>query len=537
MATVNLLTYPERLSPSHYPNVYTFEEVSIGSPGFATDTITFTGPITSGQFFSFYVADTTGSNNNIFIGARDNPSNGDIPTTAAGYTDNEITIAIVNELNNNPAFNYAYIAEYAITGIFQITALKQGTKWNASYSYVLGATTSGLVQLGGGTNEFASDGYDTFSVYLDVVLPPSNTYIYFTSNPGTKIARFVRSKNDENEYYFDISDMIKSFVNDKSELLLRQTNFKQLTETTRNYNVFYGWSYTSGNTFNFSQQESTIQNQWVINSSLPYDIQNDSYLEYQALTGRTFLTNQPARKVVDIQESSPLCYFHYQDILGPYTVAASTELTFTNGDVLTAITGNYFDTVVPNDGIWYADIGPANLPIAGLENLYQREIASYDVWIRRKVIGTYTDELTERRTFVIDRTCKDNKKFIYWKNELGGIDSWTFHGKTNQSTDIEQSLFSKFELNNGNKFVPSRNTGKISKTTKINCSTGWIDEDHYNWMRDSLVGSPVIWINETGNVTEKIIIVDLTVQKDSDNLMYNILITFEKSVVLNHIGK
>jgi len=33
------------------------------------------------------------------------------------------------------------------------------------------------------------------------------------------------------------------------------------------------------------------------------------------------------------------------------------------------------------------------------------------------------------------------------------------------------------------------------------------------------------------------VIVDITVQKDSDNLMHNILITFEQAEYDNHIGK
>jgi len=36
---------------------------------------------------------------------------------------------------------------------------------------------------------------------------------------------------------------------------------------------------------------------------------------------------------------------------------------------------------------------------------------------------------------------------------------------------------------------------------------------------------------------ERIILVDVTVQKDSDNLMHNILLTYEKAEYENHIGR
>lgn len=546
MATVNITYQPEHLTPTHYPIIWKFDETNAGGGGTFNQIFFITGPVTNGQTFSFWIGNTDPNGPRITLIARDNPSNGDIPSSASSFgTLDDITFAIVDTLNSNSSFSPFYTATYfgGGSGIFTISVVTPGNIWNSTYEMNLGTIPDvGTAIFGLPSNQYFSQGTNSFSVFLDYYDLTNDTTTKYATTPiannGIKKARFLRSKNDENEYYFDISDFTKGFVNDNYVPLLRTNVFHYLDGAVNAYNIVYGFQYTSGSTFNRIVKEGEVLNNWIINSSIPFNIQDDSFLEYQTYSARTFLTNQPrAGKVVDLYASNPLACFHYNTGSTSFNVVASIELTFTDGNVLSALTGHHFATSIPTDKVIYADVGPANIPIAGLENLYQREIASYDIWFQRKVLTTYTDELTERITFILDRSCKDNPKYIHWKNELGGLDSWTFNGKTNQTTDIEQSIFSRFESNPNDKLVPTKATGKIKKATKINCSSGWMDEAHYNWMRDSLVGSPAVWINETGNVMERIVIVDLTVQKDSDNLMHNILITFEKSNYENHIGR
>lgn len=541
MATINIISEPEQLRPTNYPIVFKFDETSIGSAAKAQATPNFTANVTNGQRFIFYIASLTTGGNRIVVVARDNPSNGDIPTSTTTSLD-DITVALIEALNSNPAFSAYYIASYFLPGLLNITALKNGTKWNTLFENGLGGSPTGSGFLTGGSDEYLSDGTDSFSVFADFYEMNDTTAGVYSNNSifgiGTKKARFLRSKNDENVYYFDFSDFAKGFVNDFDVPQLRQTTFTELDNCVNNYSIQYGYQYTSGNTFNRVVTESSVLNNWLINSSLPFNVQSDDFQEYQLYTGRTFLTNQPrAGKIVDQNESNPLAYFHYATGATNFVTSASIEYTFTDGAVLSALTAHYFDTTISTDGIYYADLGPSNLPITSIENLFTKEIASYEVWFQRKVLGSYSDIFTERIKFILDKTCKDNKRNIIWKNELGGIDSWTFNGKDSQSTEIQQSIYSRFELNPRDKYISNKATGIIDKSTKINCSSGWLDEDHFNWMKNSLIGSPAVWINESGNIMERIILVDVTVQKDSDNLMHNILLTYEKAEYENHIGR
>jgi len=129
MATINIISQPEKLRPTNYPIVFKFDETSIGSAAKAQATPNFTANVTNGQRFIFYIASFTSGGNRIVVVARDNPSNGDIPTSTTTSLD-DITIALVETLNSNPAFNAYYIASYNITGSIIIRALKNGTKWN-----------------------------------------------------------------------------------------------------------------------------------------------------------------------------------------------------------------------------------------------------------------------------------------------------------------------------------------------------------------------------------------------------------------------
>lgn len=542
MATINIISEPEQLRPTHYPIVYQFDETVTAPQLHATEIFIIDAPVTNGQTFTFYIADTTRTNGRVTVIARDNPSNGDIPTSTTTPI-NDIVQNLVDTLNDNGTFNFGYTANYTVGNVFSITTPNPGARWNTAYDNNLGVSPYSSIAIFGFIPEhFFSDGTDTFNVFLDVYKFNTGSGPGYSQTPSTsnttKIGRFLRSKNNDNDYYFDISDFTKSLLHYNAVPNLRATTFTLLPGASTAINLKYGFVYTSGSTFNRVVTEDEINNKWIINASIPFNIQNDSFLDYQLYSGRTFLTNQPrAGKIVDQNESNPLAYFHYATGATNFVTSASIEYTFTDGAVLTALTAHYFDTTVGSDGVYYTDIGPSNLPISGIENLFQKEIASYEVWFQRKVLGNYTDIFTERIKFVLDKTCKDNKRNIIWKNEIGGIDSWTFNGKDSESVDIEQTIYSKNVLNNNRRYIANKSTGIINRSTKINCSSGWLDEDHYDWMKNSLIGSPAVWINETGNVMERIILVDVTVQKDSDNLMHNILITYEKAEYENHIGR
>jgi len=544
MATINITSQPESLSPTHYPMVWKFNETWLGGGGTwsAIDIIP-TG-VTNGQTYNFHIANTDPNGSKVTLIARDNPSNGDIPTSAIASLD-DITFSIVEALNAHPSFNQFYVAVYSVPGVVGYFSLILSNIYDALIENNLGSAPSSFIFLAGSiTQRYFSDTVSSFNVFLDYYDMTNDTNKSYTVPPGPgssiglKKARFLRSRNEENSYYFDISDFAKGFIHNDYTPEIKTNTFHYIDGSANAYSIVYGYQYTSGSTFNRVVREGEVTNKWIINASIPFCIQNDSFSGYQTYSARTFLTNQPTEgKIVNLEASSPLAYFHYITGTSTFDVVASIEYTFSDGSVLSALTGHYFATNLQKDYVAYSDVGPANLPIASIEGLFQKEIASYEVWFQRKVLNTFTDILTERKKFILDKSCKDNLKHIHWRNELGGIDSWTFNGKTNQTTDIEQSLYSKFESNPSNKLVSAKSIGKIKRTTKINCSSGWLDEAHYEWMKNSLIGSPKVWINETGNILERIVIVDITVQKDSDNLMHNILITFEQAEYDNHIGK
>jgi hypothetical protein len=145
---------------------------------------------------------------------------------------------------------------------------------------------------------------------------------------------------------------------------------------------------------------------------------------------------------------------------------------------------------------------------AGLKNLYDGSFitqAQADDTIFWTIVGVDGSnvEVTAKYGFYIDEDCKYNPVHVYWLNQLGGWDSYSFIKKNERSIDVEKKRYKTYLGNYNTADVDnpfdtknySRSLNEREPITKtfLNLTSDWLTESEYKWMRD-LFYSKSVWM-------------------------------------------
>ena len=155
----------------------------------------------------------------------------------------------------------------------------------------------------------------------------------------------------------------------------------------------------------------------------------------------------------------------------------------------------------------FIDGGLLHIP-AGLKNLVdgayisQEQADDTSFWT---IVGVDGDdaEVTAKYGFYIDEDCKHNPVHLYWLNQLGGWDSYSFIKKNERSIDVEKKRYKTYLGNYNTADVDnpfdtknySRSLNEREPITKtfINLTSDWVTESEYKWMKD-LFYSKSVWM-------------------------------------------
>jgi hypothetical protein len=155
----------------------------------------------------------------------------------------------------------------------------------------------------------------------------------------------------------------------------------------------------------------------------------------------------------------------------------------------------------------YLEGGLIHIP-AGLKNLVQGEYLSQnqaDRTLFYTIVGINDEgtEITAKYGFYVDEDCKYNPVHVYWLNQMGGWDSYSFIKKNERSIDVEKKRYKTYlgNYNTANVETPfdtknySRSINEREPITKtfINLTSDWITESEYKWMKD-LFYSKSVWM-------------------------------------------
>ena len=155
----------------------------------------------------------------------------------------------------------------------------------------------------------------------------------------------------------------------------------------------------------------------------------------------------------------------------------------------------------------FLEYGLFHLPV-GLKNLIegsyisQAQADATEFWT---VVGidAAENEVTAKYGFYIDEDCKYNPVHLYWLNQLGGWDSYSFTKKNERSIDVEKkryktylgnyntaSINAPFDTKNYSRSINEREP--ITKTF-INLTSDWLTESEFKAMKD-LFYSKSVWM-------------------------------------------
>lgn len=144
---------------------------------------------------------------------------------------------------------------------------------------------------------------------------------------------------------------------------------------------------------------------------------------------------------------------------------------------------------------------------AGLKNLVQGEYLTQLEANRTAfytVVGMSEEaEVTAKYGFYVDEDCKYNPVHVYWLNQMGGWDSYSFIKKNERSIDVEKKRYKTYlgNYNTANVETPfdtknySRSINEREPIVKtfINLTSDWITESEFKWMKD-LFYSKSVWM-------------------------------------------
>jgi hypothetical protein len=155
----------------------------------------------------------------------------------------------------------------------------------------------------------------------------------------------------------------------------------------------------------------------------------------------------------------------------------------------------------------FIDAGLLHIP-AGLKNLidgeYITQIEANDTSFWTIVgIDEAEDELTAKYGFYIDEDCKHNPVHVYWLNQKGGWDSYSFIKKNERSIDVEKKRYKTY-LGNYNtadvdnpfdtkNYSRALNEREPIVKTFINLTSDWVTESEFKFMKD-LFQSKSVWM-------------------------------------------
>lgn len=154
----------------------------------------------------------------------------------------------------------------------------------------------------------------------------------------------------------------------------------------------------------------------------------------------------------------------------------------------------------------FMDCGVLHIP-AGLKNLvdgeYITEIEANETSFWTIVGIDAEDEVTAKYGFYIDEDCKHNPVHVYWLNQKGGWDSYSFIKKNERSIDVEKKRYKTY-LGNYNtadvdnpfdtkNYSRSLNEREPIVKTFINLTSDWVTESEFKFMKD-LFQSKSVWM-------------------------------------------
>jgi len=260
---------------------------------------------------------------------------------------------------------------------------------------------------------------------------------------------------------------------------------------------------------------------------------NPSFSEW---TGVKFLTNAPDPKLIQ-RASQEYLYFILQSEYDKQ-LDVRGDLEFWDGSVQTGVT--FFEIQTPDEnsagGVLALNMSYDKLGLDSYEDqggtIRKIKNATYAVW---QTSGT--TQYTEDRTYRFEIEDRPRKFGIVFQNKLSGWDAFDFVGiveqtinRTRGSYTVPISYNSDGSAGQGFKSTASYNT-KV--TNKVIVNSGWIDEDHFDWLKELMEANDIYSYTTTNQ--NYLNLETFKYQKSSLDDLYDVEATFIQTIYENAV--
>ena len=344
------------------------------------------------------------------------------------------------------------------------------------------AATTGitLANTQAGVDAYQGSLVDKYSLYTDVYVGDGNLEYGDDLSGGTynNYTDLELPFSQDNQHQFDVSEILKTFVY-TPKIDYNFTGFTRISTMLRPFLIKYGEKYPLVANENTKKKRSKGETgyKWVINSALQWEDANDMGAYF---TGGTFLTNSP--NPLDIQrQQTNFLYFVLPKDVGT-TLTLEGDIDYYDGTSQTGITFINIATGTTNvGGVYILNVSYDTLGLEAYE-------ASGNTKVKRCTFAIYSGGTiaSEERTYRFEIDEQPRKFGISFLNKLGGFDTFDFVGvvensinRDNKNYTIPRDLRSDGSSPEGFKNFATYDT-KVTKTITVN--SGWIDEDHFDWL-------------------------------------------------------
>lgn len=398
---------------------------------------------------------------------------------------------IAQILRNNPTLSNMYSIEKISNTEVKVTSKLPGSQYNLQN--VLTVSTGLNVSFGSFVADVAAgQGQKISDLYMFVqLLAAENNANDIITVPNTskflEVQTLLKPYNQTNRVQFDIAPAINSVLSKNAQTNRPQAVLKNdivLLDSTSNdsihFRLQYGVQYSRG-TSNIPVQQvyGTVSGKKAYNMALPIDEYNDAvaYLTYPV----KFRTNKTSPKLK--RKEYHALHFHIVSTLASiqcryYVTFSDSTSSASPGSISTWHVGATVQSPQKN---LYTLMFQVEEFVRRQEEFFNKTAIAFGLAICSNGNNT---PITEIKRFQIDNKFYEYPTYLFYQNSLGGYDSFTMTGRSENRSDIDRLYYvdtNTIDYKNGEKIGATRTVGYMPTYT---LSSGPIDERQYRDLKE-----------------------------------------------------
>jgi len=284
----------------------------------------------------------------------------------------------------------------------------------------------------------------------------------------------------------------------------------------------------------------TYDKDWYVLDSLDGEGTIEGYSNrVEKVANINFLTNSPNPKLIQ-RNSQEYLYFILQGNYNEKLIVKGDLYFYDGSEEL----DQEFFTIQESSGNTAGGVLALNLSYDKLGLSDYETTTGAERRIKRAEIAVYQQDsggnelpYTNARSYRFEFKDKPRKYGVIFQNNLGGYDSVSFVGIVEESINRESGRYTvpvDYTIDgSANEGFKSSTTYNTRVTNKVTVNTGWIDQDHFNWLKELMQSNDIYSIT-----TENLNYLNLDsfkYKKSSLDDLYEVECTFIETIYLNSI--